>query len=195
VSLPFDFDTDYSDLWAIPYAPVQTPTCQNNFSRYPQANFKPSCAGLTIEEPSRCYTECQRFWLRFAGKQVRRVASWLSNSTITINFGTRSSRAQTLPIFPPLTFPVPASSTGAADHISPRDITLQHVLYRCIWLWRWRERVGVVLTSAVLTATTVGYNEFEGAGHPVGKNTGAVWGYGTFEIRATRIMGEYCVPT
>jgi hypothetical protein len=129
-----------------------------------------------VEEPSRCYTECRRFWFRFAGKQVRSVASWFSNSIIMVTFGTRSSRGQTLPVFPTLPFPIPGSSTGAASRISQRDVTLQRVLYSCVWPWRRREQVGVVLTSADLTATTVRYNEFEGAGHWVGKNAAAAVG-------------------
>ncbi|TFK38914.1 UbiA prenyltransferase family-domain-containing protein [Crucibulum laeve] len=49
---------------------------------------------------------------------------------------------------------------------------------------------GVTFASGLLTITTVVYDEFGGAGHWIGKNASAVFGYGSFEIGATIIMGN-----
>lgn len=48
----------------------------------------------------------------------------------------------------------------------------------------------VALTSIALTLTTVVYDEFALAGHWVGKNACNIAGYVSFEIGATKIMGE-----
>ena len=47
----------------------------------------------------------------------------------------------------------------------------------------------VVATSAGLTATMLAHDELGLAGHWVGKNLCNVFGYLTFEIGATKIMG------
>ncbi|KZO90321.1 hypothetical protein CALVIDRAFT_547615 [Calocera viscosa TUFC12733] len=49
--------------------------------------------------------------------------------------------------------------------------------------------VDVALVSVVLTLTMIVYDEVGLAGHWAGKNICAVYGYGTFEIGATKIMG------
>lgn len=48
----------------------------------------------------------------------------------------------------------------------------------------------VALTSVALTITTVIYDEFGLAGHWIGKNACNIAGYVSFEIGATKIMGE-----
>ncbi|EJT99812.1 hypothetical protein DACRYDRAFT_23390 [Dacryopinax primogenitus] len=48
----------------------------------------------------------------------------------------------------------------------------------------------VAVVSLVLTLTMIVYDEVGLAGHWAGKNICAVYGYGTFEIGATKIMGE-----
>lgn len=50
---------------------------------------------------------------------------------------------------------------------------------------------GVVATSAGLTSTMVVYDELGLAGHWIGKNLCNVFGYLTFEIGATMIMGTF----
>jgi len=48
----------------------------------------------------------------------------------------------------------------------------------------------VALTSALLTVTTIVYDEFSLAGHWVGKNACNILGYTSFEIGATKVMGQ-----
>ena len=48
----------------------------------------------------------------------------------------------------------------------------------------------VAFTSALLTATTIAYNEFTLAGHLVGKSACNMLGYISFEIGATKVMSK-----
>lgn len=48
----------------------------------------------------------------------------------------------------------------------------------------------VAAASAALTATTIVYDEFSLAGHWIGKNACNIGGYVSFEIGATKIMGQ-----
>lgn len=48
----------------------------------------------------------------------------------------------------------------------------------------------VALTSFALTVTTIIYDECSLAGHWVGKNTCNIFGYVTFEVGATKLMGQ-----
>ena len=50
--------------------------------------------------------------------------------------------------------------------------------------------LGCCLASALLTATAVIYDEFSLAGHWVGKNVCNILGYTSFEIGATKVMGQ-----
>jgi 4-hydroxybenzoate polyprenyltransferase len=80
--------------------------------------------------------------------------------------------------------PIPSGRISPTNAFSLR-IFLVPVCLGLSWFHSW----GVFFTSATLTATMVVYDEVGFADHWAGKNLCNVFGYLTFEIGATKIMG------